>query len=95
MNELADYLTNSVSSRRGTLVVGQRIVSAHQPFSTENTNHAGQLHYHVQCACIYIRATGVHLSPEWCVTLFVKRLIDMDATANLTSYARLQSGLDL
>ena len=41
MNELADYLTNSVSSRRGTLVVGQRIVSAHQPFHTENTNQAG------------------------------------------------------
>ncbi len=41
MNEREDYLTNSVSSRRGTLVVGPRIVSAHHPFQTENTHHAG------------------------------------------------------
>ena len=51
MNEHEDYLTNSVSSRRGTLVVGQRIVSAHHPFQTENTYHAGQL-LNPQCACI-------------------------------------------
>ena len=61
MNELADYLTNSVSSRRGTLVVGQRIVSAYQPFHTENTNHQVIIN-HVQCACTYIRAICVRLS---------------------------------
>ena len=94
MNELADYLTNSVSSRRGTLVVGQRIVSAHQPFHTENTNHATYLLNHVQCVCIHMSYRRASLVRKMCHILFVKRLVEMGAAAaKLISPARLSSSL--
>ena len=72
MNELKDYLTNSVSSRRGTLVVGQRIASAHHPQPNRKHPSCGFL---VQfCSvCLHIRPIVMHIPSECCLTRYSRR----------------------
>ena len=89
MNELKDYLTNSVSSRRGTLVVGQRIASAHHPQPNRKHPSCGFL---VQsCSvCLHIRAIVMHISSDCCVTHYSRRgLLTGVLIAKLTFPARL------
>ena len=89
MNELKDYLTNSVSSRRGTLVVGQRIASAHHP--QPNRKHPSCRFVPQFCSVsLPVRAIVVHISSECCVTRCSHRGLSTGMLiAKLTFPARL------